>query len=254
MERNIGDSFKMLVLWIFSLIVISAFSYMKISESMESSLGERAEVIAMSIADSLHVDEDKYAQLLSLDFEELLDSEFNIRFEQVSRKYMLNTDVKYIYLASIVSDSEARYSVTENEARYHDVDKSTRLNKVYVLDAVESVNTRLRDLEGNWYVDRDRYELVNGTFKDMYSREASGYRKTSSSWGEYITGYAPAYSAEGNYIGLIGVDIYMESYYADVNEYVYMASMFILFNTILGIASIYFMERSKRDYFRSGAK
>lgn len=240
-------NFKILVLWIFSLIMLSAFSYAKISDGAESSLGERAEVIALGVADSLSINGESYNRLLGLDFEELLDDEVNVRFEERSRKYMMNTDVKYIYLASVVSDEEARYTVTKSEASYHGIDRETKLNKVYVLDAVESVNTRLKDLGGDWYVDRDRYEVVNGVFEDMYKRRISGYRKTNSSWGEYITGYAPAYSTEGKYMGLVGVDIYMDSYYNWVHRYGIALGIFILFNMVLGVLVIYFMEKSIRE-------
>lgn len=240
-------NFKILVLWIFSLTMLSAFSYSKISDGAEASLGQRAEVIALSVADNLNLDGEGYNRLLGLDFEDLLDDEVNLRFEERSRKYMMNTDVKYIYLASIVSDEETPYTVTEGEASYHGIARDSKLNKVYVLDAVESVNTRLGDLEGNWYVDRDRYEVANGVFEDMYKRRISGYRKTTSSWGEYITGYAPAYSIEGKYMGLVGVDIYMDSYHDWVNKYAIALGVFILFNMLLGVLVIYFMEKSNRE-------
>jgi diguanylate cyclase (GGDEF)-like protein len=207
--------------WIFSLILLSAYSYINVSNQIRNNIGNKAMFAAISVSNELELTDLEYERLLKLNFIELLEDSKNIRFEEKARKYMESTDIKYIYVESILSNESVKYKADEQEV-------------VYLLDAVKSDDIRIKDTEGKWYTDRDRYDVLDSEFKNIYESEKATYYLSDGKWGEYVTGYAPFYTDSGRYVGMVGVDIYIEKYYREVSVFLKILSGFVLINMAAG--------------------
>ena len=61
---------------------------------------------------------------------------------------------------------------------------------------------------------------------------------TSDAWGDFITGYTPLYTVEGNFVGLLGIDMDPDKYQDDVHGMV-MVLIEALIITILATAGLF---------------
>ncbi len=78
--------------------------------------------------------------------------------------------------------------------------------------------TRLADTEGQGYTDKDRYTAAEPTFTKILKERKAAYALDTAEWGTYLSGYAPYYTADGDFLGMIGVDLYPENYYTYVRK------------------------------------
>lgn len=227
---------KMIILvWIASLILLSIYSYSKVSSQIKSNLGNKAMFAAISVSNELSMSDREYRHILDMDFEDALNTAKNLEFESKSRKYMESTDIKYIYLESLVPKDKVRYDVKPEEQEDFNASAGTKLEVVYLLDAVKSEAIREEDTGGQGYSDKDRYDVLSSELEKIYIEGKATYTISDGKWGEYVTGYAPFYTESGKYIGMVGADIYMDKYYREVGVFLKILSGFVAINIIAGI-------------------
>lgn len=233
---NIKIHFKILiVLW--CVVFISGIIYFnfEIDSYVKDEVGNNAIILATYIANSLELSNEDYHYLKSLTFKELLDSEINIKFEEISRKVMDISDYKYIYLISRLEEDERKY---DGEV-------------IYLLDAVESLETRIEDAKDkNYYDDDIRYDRADELFEEVEKTKIPSYRVAENKWGESIYAYVPYYTVEGNYIGLIGIDMDIYELGKIKLGYIPIISIFIVINMIIGLiafALYRYMKKVHKD-------
>lgn len=224
-----------ILVWIASLTLLSIYSYSKVSGQIRSNLGNKAMFAAISVSNELEMDDKEYESILDMTFEDALNTVKNLEFESKSRKYMESTDIKYIYVESLVPKDKLKYRVEPGEQADFGVEAGTELEAVYLLDAVKSEEIRAEDKGADGYSDKDRYDVLYPEFEKIYIEGKPTYTISEGKWGEYITGYAPFYTESGKYIGMVGADIYMDKYYREVGVFLKILSGFVAINIIAGI-------------------
>lgn len=245
----------LMVLWIISLFLLSTYSFRKLTLDVRNELGNKAMIVAIDIAERFDIQENDLNRLLSLEFNQLLKDSINVEFEEEARAVMDYSDIKYIYLLVPLKESQIKYKVEEGEETIFDSPVGTSLDVIYLLDAVESYETRMKDTDGNWYRDKDRYSVAGSEYKKVLESGQPVYKISSDRWGTFITGYAPYYDANGNVIGLIGVDILLDNYIYSVRKYLFIILGFVISNIAIGILAIFLMlsvrKSDKQAYEKS---
>lgn len=230
----------LIIIWLVSLLLLSIFSYRKFANGIETELGDKAVCLAQDIAVRYSLTSDQVESLFSLEFQELLNNPINVEFENKAREVMKNSDIKYIYLQlPILDQTKIKYKVESGEEELYNAPPGKPLNVIYLLDAVINDETRLDDTGGYWYTDKDRYTVMDEKFKASYEKRGFSYHLNSDRWGNYLTGYAPFYDNENNYLGLIGVDLFLDRHNSFLQNYIYLLLFFILINLAIGILSIH---------------
>jgi len=245
---------------IFYFVFVVLFGFFSYQTRMKDALcqfGDKAMLLAIKFADDLNMDEKEYQRLLSLDFTELLEDEANKSFEEAARNVMRHSEIKYIYMFSLLPDDKLKYRVEEGEEDIYEMPVNTPLNLVYVLDAVKSDEIRMDDTDGNWYVDKDRYNVVNMDYSNIFNGKKASYLIVDDRWGSYVTGYAPVSSKQGNLIGYMGVDLFQTKYLETIKNDNIILTGFLLsiFTILIFLTYLYFkytnMEKiaCEKSYF-----
>ncbi len=190
---NIRSCFKILILlWVFIFIIVISYSNYRMYSYVENEIGNNAITLGTYIANTVKLSNEDYLYLKSITFKELLDSEINKEFEKNIKKVMDISDIKYIYLISRLEEDEKKYGK----------------EVIYLLDAVYNIETRIdyaKDRE--YYEDIIRYDMSDELFREVEKTKTPAYKIVKDKLEEYIYAYIPFYTVEGNYIGLIGIDM-----------------------------------------------
>lgn len=225
----------LIVLWLASLLLLSILSYRRIIVETKNDLGNKAMLLAISTTESLNVEQKDIDRLLSLNFNDLLKDSINIDFEKKTRAVMNRSNIKYIYLLTPLEENQIKYRVEKGEEQLYKAPVGTPLDVVYVLDAVVSDEERLKDSSITGLSDKDRYNIAGSEYEKMFQDKQPAYKISKDRWGDFISGYAPYFDKDGNFLGLIGVDILLDKYIYSVRKYSLNIVGFIILNIALGI-------------------
>ncbi len=222
-----------IIIWSIMLICHIIGSCHKINHYIEEDIGNRAIVLAVDISNRTKISREDYSYLKSITFKELLDSEINKKFEEDGRRLMAVSDYRYIYLLCRLEEGEKKYGK----------------ELIYLLDAVESVEARKKVANGkNYYDDEIRYDVSDELFDIIDKSKVPSYTVTKDKRGEYIQAYAPFYTIEGDYIGLIGVDILTTKYKQIKVKYFKIMISFVLTNLIIAIIAFTLFKYIQKAY------
>ncbi|MFZ5967292.1 MAG: GGDEF domain-containing protein [Bacillota bacterium] len=235
--------FTVFVLYFVVVIIFASISYRIVTLDVKRELGNKAMVLAVDIAGWLDIDRAEFDRLASLEFNQLLKDPKNVSFENRARNIMAYSEIKYIYFEAPIGENQVKYQVEDEEQEIYGTEPGTPLNVIYLLDAVIDDETRLLDTDGKGYVDKDRYTVMYPSYKKIYGSRKPTYLINSDEWGTYITGYAPYYDHEGNYLGLLGVDLFLDSYNQYLKKNLIVIGSFVFTLVIIGMYTLYLVFR-----------
>lgn len=227
--------YALVVLCIIFVLILSFFSVDSIKEDYFESIGKRALSIAAITAENIELSDVEVERLEELEFKDLLNDPVNANFERHVRKFMRDAEVKYIYLMRKLPPEKIKYTANKEEVDYFGVPEGTKLDTIYLMDAVIDDQTRLDDTDNHWYSDKDRYTTLPSGISTIYNNHQTTYAFYEDEWGYYLTGFAPVYSSEGSYIGMIGVDIFLDEYEGLVNKRIILSTILSLISIVMGI-------------------
>ena len=146
--------------------------------------------------------------------------------------------------------NEVRYYVTKETVDFFKIHEDSPLDLIYILDVFLDKQDTYHYSE-----DRNRYSFQDEITKNHLMAERQTYEYAIDEWGTTITGYAPLYATNGEYLGLLGVDITPEAYHNFSDKAV--SSIFTVFLLSIGlllIEMIYVLAivnrmQSQRIYF-----
>ncbi|GAA0781976.1 sensor domain-containing diguanylate cyclase [Hathewaya limosa] len=232
-------STKLRVVIYLILVVISIeISYFKISSAIQRDIGEKAILVVEDLTKCITIDEKEINRLLSLDLNQLIKDNINLKFENKARDLMKYLDIKYIYVISAIPDSQVRYTVEKGEENLYNKPEGTPLNAVYLLDAVISDIERNKDMTDGKYSKKDRYTVIDNEYTKVYKNKKPTYFLNKDKWGEYLTAYVPFYDTSGKFIGVMGVDIYLKRYLRVLNNNMFSVVGISIINIIIIIIAI----------------
>lgn len=204
--------FAFLFITLLIMIVLFGYAITSMKKDYFEAIGRRAMSISIVMANELELSNAEVERLKALDFNELLEDSVNVEFEKFTRMFMEASEVKYIYLLHDLEDDEVKYHVEADEVEYYELEENTTLNTVYLIDSVINDLTRIEDTDGLGYTDKDRYTYLHEEIRTIMNLNKADYLFYRDEWGTYITGFAPVYSIEGDYIGILGSDIFLDEY------------------------------------------
>lgn len=248
--------FLSLILCLMTLLLV--YSIYSMRQDYFDSIGSRAMSFSQVTSDKLKLSNAEVYRLIGLDFNELLEDETNTAFEDYVRKFMQSTKIKYVYLLHNLDTVQVKYSVNQGEEELYGLPAGTDLNTIYLIDAVIDKETRLEDTDYQGYADKDRYTYLEEKIQLIYDKREADYVFYKDKWGSYISGFTPIYSIEGDYIGLLGADIFVDEYIQLLTRRIIFLSIFSLIILILinGLFKVYrkvFVIESEMDNLKSKA-
>jgi adenylate cyclase len=107
---------------------------------------------------------------------------------------------------------------------------------IYIVDAEE--NPQLISHVGDVVEDPDMVNMILH-LADYYSPG----KFTSDAWGLWISGFAPIYDKNGNYVATVGADIPVERYLYDLRKWVQFFSIAIILSLIFAFIGGYLLAR-----------
>ncbi|APH16362.1 diguanylate cyclase domain protein [Clostridium sporogenes] len=228
------------------VILIEAF-YLRISSDIQKDIGEKAILIATDFAKDINIDKNEFNRLISLDLNQLIKDDTNIKFEYKARYLMKYLDIKYIYIMSVIPDSQVKYKVEKDEESLYNKSEGTPLKDIYLLDAVINDIERNKDMTYGKYLNKDRYTIINDEYIKVSENKKAIYFLNKDKWGNYLTAYAPIYDNSGGFMGIIGVDICLKHYLRLANNNIYSIVGISIIISIIAIIKI--IKLSKENYF-----
>ncbi len=198
-------------------------------------IGEQTLNIAKLTSATIEITDDDLNELLSIEFNELNTNKINMQLEEAFQKANVSDNIEYVYVLSKLKHEDIKYSVEDTEmANFYGEEIGTKLDYVWLLDYI--VDNKLRDTalhtEG-YYDDIYRYTAIDENIVEYYDDKASVFCVNDTEWGNTITGYAPIYTVEGTYVGLVGVDIYSADYLEYRENIIKLGIHLIVFLAIL---------------------
>lgn len=177
---------------------------------------------------------------------QLIKDDTNIKFEYRARYLMKYLDIKYIYIMSVISNSQVKYKVEKDEENLYNKSEGTPLEAIYLLDAVINDIERNKDMTNGKYLSKDRYTIINDEYIKVCKNKKAIYFFNRDKWGNYLTAYAPIYDNNGRFMGVMGVDIYLRHYLRLANNNIYSIVGISIIISIIAIIKI--IKLSKENY------
>ncbi|MEA4823943.1 MAG: GGDEF domain-containing protein [Clostridiaceae bacterium] len=180
-----------------------------ITEEFLNVLGESVTDYAMEFAGNLTLSDSDVAALKAMSFEEAAKSDINLQFTASVNAEEYRQKLRFIYLYVPLEEEEIKYRVNIDNQSYYHAKPGTELDVMYLLDIVVrkdgQVEERLED--GSYYEDYRRYSILGVQSRAILEAREAAYAIIKDEWGEVLVGYAPVYTTEGSFIGMVGVDM-----------------------------------------------
>lgn len=205
--------------------------------------------LATVAASSIIITDEQLDEMENLSFQELMNYKSNQELSLLFKKTTLDENVKYAYVVRKLNENQVKYYVSNLDTDFYGMPIGTPLDWVWLMDViVNKEEQKLADLDEEYYSDKNRYTHVEGNTAALYDQKESGYFINNDEWGSQISAMVPIYTEEGNYIGLLGVDVYSSDFYEFRDKVIFILFLLVLIPTvILSIIYLIFHLRYKKE-------
>lgn len=233
------------MIWASLIVLFTGMMIHILQRDLKENLGTSMATLAVDFAQNLHLSNQDVASLKKVSYDDLIENPINVAFEKKARKVMALSNIRYIYVEVVLP--AGKYQVEKGEESLYDATLGTNLNLIYLLDAVPKDEDRFLDGGTRPFDDKQRYNITSVDTKEKHAKKNVSYAVNEDLWGKYLSGFAPLYSTEGDYIGLVGVDLNIATYDALVFRYVLFVVGFVIINSSLLIYAILGFFKNKRQ-------
>jgi diguanylate cyclase (GGDEF)-like protein len=221
------------------------------SEREFSLFADKARELAVLVSKSYRITDAEIDEIKQLEFKDLLRHPANIRLAELFGNDFNFSDIKYSYVMVKLDENEIKYFVTDEYKDFYGAETGTPLNLLWLADLV--VNRTPEELlaeDPTYYDDIKRYSFFRPDTEKAYQDRIPVHSVTNYEYGRLICGWAPLYSAEGAFVGMIGVDLLIEHYeYVVKRIKTILASVFAAPTVILTITYLVFHIRNKKRQY-----
>lgn len=220
-----------------------------IDEHYFNQMGENAINMATLAVNSIEITDEELEDLKKISFNELLENKNNTELSNLFTKTEPYKNVKYAYIIGKLTEENIKYYVKSFDSNFYKLPIGTPLDGIWLLDVIVNEKERQKAIEDpHYYMDKKRYTHMNEKTNILYNKQKSGYFVNNDEWGSQISGMVPIYTKEGQYIGLLGVDIYSEDFYSYRNNIILILSLLVAIPSLfLMIIFSYFHSRYKKE-------
>jgi diguanylate cyclase (GGDEF)-like protein len=239
------------VIYVILGVVITNYATNVMSERELLFYANKARELAVLVSKNYRITDAEVDEIKRLEFKELLQHPANIRLEEVFGHDFSFDDIKYAYIMVMLDETQIKYFVTDEYKEFYGAEIGTPLNLLWLVDLV--VNRTAEELlaeDATYYDDIKRYSYFHAESEKAYRDRIPVYSVTDYEYGRLITGRAPLYSAEGTFVGMLGVNLYVEQYeYAVKRIKAILSSVFTVPTVILTFAYIILYIRNRKHVY-----
>jgi diguanylate cyclase (GGDEF)-like protein len=242
------------VIYVVFGIVITDYTTDKMAEREFLFYADKAKEFAVLVSRNYKVTDTEVEEIKKLKFKDLLNHPVNLRLAEVFGRDFNFDEIKYAYVMAKLDESEIKYMVTDEYKDFFGEKPGTPLNLLWLADfVVNSTPEQLLAEDPTYYDDIKRYSFFRDEYDKAYQDRVPVYSMTDYEYGKLICGWAPFYSAEGTYVGILGIDLFIEQYEEAVQRIkTILASVFAAPTVILTLAYItIFIRNKKRQYSKA---
>ncbi len=203
--------------------------------------------MARLIRNNFQITDAEVEHMKSVSFNEMETDPINMRLMNVINGTELESNIVNVYVISKLEQNEIKYYTDASNAEDFECDEGTPLNGIWLL------NGKFDDKGCFLAAQRDdiyRYtDITSECEAGLESKNEFG-TYSSDEWGNFITGYVPIYTVEGNFVGLLGVDIDPDKFQKGVREFtpvlILILGLTVMIMTVLFLV-FYFRYNKARE-------
>lgn len=200
--------------------------------------------IALLVKNNFSITDAEVSYMKSLTFNDMETDPINKRLMDVGNGVVLNSEVSNVYIVAPLESHERKLCSDSDTAEFLGYEINTELDGIWLLNGKINENGVFEVAQRD---DIYRYtRLTESQRNGMEKREPFG-EYSSDAWGSFITGYAPIYTVEGNFVGLLGIDMSPDRYQNSAQSMIFIM-IALLTGTILamaGLAVVFYLKYAK---------
>ena len=210
-------------------------------------MGKNVLNIAELTAKTLEISDQDLETLENMSFEESQEHALNVKFRDLFQLAAKNDSIKYAYILRKLPENKVKYQVENEDAEFYGLDPGTDLDYIWLLDVIVDENQQKKVEEiADYYKDKNRYTKKQDEVAEILEAEKTTYLLSQGEWGTQISGLVPVYTTEGNYIGLLGVDMYSKSFF-EYRSVIFWTLILLVVIPALSLSCLYiYLHRSYR--------
>ncbi len=210
-----------------------------ITDEYYKTLSSKAEDVAKIASQSYTITDQEVLELKSMEFEDILQHPANQRLSKLFIDPNFSEDFRYAYIMVWLNKNEIKYIVDETNKNLYETEVGTPLDLLWLVDVIINSEEQMQvESIEDYYADQNRYSYMRpDDIKAYANKESSTVIISRDEYGDAFTGLVPIYTIEGNFVGMLGVDIYFEKFEKHVtNIRRALTLIFILPTIILTVA------------------
>jgi diguanylate cyclase (GGDEF)-like protein len=202
-----------MVLYIGLSIITINFASNWMMEKNYAVIASKAKDIAILTAKNFTLTNAEVEELKKLEFKDIISHPANIRLEDMFNNKYGYEDIRFVYIMTELDKEHLKYHVTKEYEDFFDAPVGTPLNVLYLVDVVVGKTTEETLNEDKaYYDDVRRYSYLRESDLIAFKNRVPTHAITNSEFGFTIYSLAPIYTEEGAFVGMLGVDIYIDEY------------------------------------------
>ena len=239
------------VIYVIFGVIVTNYATNVMSKREFSLFADKARELAIITSRTYRITDAEADEIKQLEFKDLLRHPANIRLAEIFSHTSGFDEIKYVYVMVKLDDTQIKYHVTDEYKDFYGAKTGTPLNLLWLVDlVVHQTPEELLAEDPAYYDDIKRYSLFRAETEKVNQDRIPVYSVTDYEYGKLICGWAPLYSEEGTYVGVLGVDLFIEEYESAV-EWIktILASVFAAPSVILTIAYLTLYIRNKKHQY-----
>jgi len=239
------------VIYVIFGVIITNYATNVMSERELSLFADKARDLAVLVSRSYWITDAEADELKRLEFKDILQHPANIRLEGLFGHDFNFGDIRYAYIMVKLDQTEIKYFVTDENREFYGAETGTPLNLLWLADIVVNRTTEEVLVEDEaYYDDIRRYSFFHAKEEKTYQDRIPANLLSDDKYGKLIGGLAPLYSAEGTFVGMIGIDLYIEQFEDAVKRIrIILLAVFAIPTVLLTVAYLILYIRSKKDIY-----
>jgi diguanylate cyclase (GGDEF)-like protein len=203
----------MMLLYIGLSIVAIIFASNWMMKKNYDVIASKVKDIAILVAANYRLTDAEVEELKELEFSDIIRHPANIRLADMFNNSHGYDDIRFVYVMVDLGKDRIKYHVTEEYEDFFGAKAGTPLNILYLADVFvgRTMDEIVRE-DATYYSDIKRYTHSRPSDETAFQNRMPTHAMTDSEYGYVINGMAPLYTEEGTFVGMMGVDIYMEEY------------------------------------------
>jgi diguanylate cyclase (GGDEF)-like protein len=177
-----------------------------------SVIASKAKDIAILTAKNYRITDAEVEELKTPEFKDLVLHPANIRLVEMFDNEYGHGDIRFVYIMVDLEKEDIKYHVTEEYESYFGAPVGTPLHVLYLADVVVGKTPEEMLEEEAYYEDIKRYSYFRESDKTAFEKKIPTHAMTDSEFGFVINGLAPLYTEEGTFVGMLGVDMFIDEY------------------------------------------